>query len=322
VTQPFKLATVSSAGSPAFVAIVIGDVAHSLAAVHEQYRAGRIGSDPLRGRMSGMLALLEDWDASFDGLSALVEFIAREGEPGGASGHAAATIDRLRFHGPIPQPPTMFFAAVNYPRPGRPGRDPGTPHRPYMFEKTARCVAGAHDDIVKPVGFDDIDWEVELALAIGRGGRRIAPERALEHVAGYLVANDITCRGFRQKGELPIPGPDWFGSKCHETFAPLGPYLVPKAFVPDCRNLRLTLRVNGELRQDGNTRDMVFSPEEQIAHVSNQLALQPGDIFATGTPEGFGAQSDRFLRVGDVIEAAIEGLGAQRNRLVASPAGR
>ena len=92
---------------------------------------------------------------------------------------------------------------------------------------------------------------------------------------------------------------------------------MPREFVADCRNLRLTLKVNGALRQDGNSRDMVFSPEEQIAHVSDQLTLQPGDIFSTGTPEGFGAQSDSFLKPGDIVEAEIEGLGAQRNRLVA-----
>ena len=127
----------------------------------------------------------------------------------------------------------------------------------------------------------------------------------------------MTVRDFRRQGELPISGPDWFGSKCHDTFAPLGPFLVPSAFVPDCHNLRLTLKVNGELRQDGNTRDMIFTPEEQVAHVSWQLALEPGDVISTGTPNGIGMQLGFFLKVGEVMEAEVEGMGAQRNRLVA-----
>jgi 2,4-diketo-3-deoxy-L-fuconate hydrolase len=313
--NPFKLATVSAAGSPPFVVLVLGDKAFSLERVLASFQTS-IRNPGARLETGTMLGLLQHWDESFELLRKLAAFIVKEGLDSPRWRAASAALGTLHFHAPIPRPPAMFFASVNYPRPGRPGRDPSAPRRPYMFEKSARCAIGPHEDIPKPEGFDDIDWEVELALAIGRGGRRITPERALEHVAGFLVANDITCRGFRQKGELPIPGPDWFGSKCHDGFSPLGPFLVPRAFVKDCHALRLTLRVNGQLRQDGNTRDMVFSPEEQIAHVSSQLTLEPGDVFATGTPEGFGAQSESFLKVGDIVEAEIEGLGAQRNRLV------
>ncbi|MFM9969409.1 MAG: fumarylacetoacetate hydrolase family protein [Burkholderiales bacterium] len=313
----FKLATVSSAGSQPFVALVIEDQAFALAPLYALFQnaSGARGSSRLAA--ASMLDLLRNWSDSFAVLGDLAALVTREGLDSPRWQTLRASIASLHWHAPIPRPPGLFFAAVNYPRPGRPARDPAAPHRPYLFEKSARCVIGPHDDIVKPDDFDDIDWEVELALVIGRGGRRIAPERAMDHVAGFMVANDITCRGFRQKGELPIPGPDWFGSKCHDTFAPLGPYLVPREFVKDCRNLRLTLKVNDQLRQDGNSRDMVFSPEEQIAHVSNQVMLEPGDVFATGTPEGFGMQSESFLKVGDIVEAQIEGLGAQRNRLVA-----
>jgi 2-keto-4-pentenoate hydratase/2-oxohepta-3-ene-1,7-dioic acid hydratase in catechol pathway len=213
----------------------------------------------------------------------------------------------------------MFYAAINYPRPGDENKkkDDGIVRRPYMFEKTASCVAGPFDDVVKPAGYDDIDGEVELGLVIGRKGKRIGLDRAMDHVAGYLVCNDLTVRGFRKQGELPVPGPDWFGSKCHDGFAPLGPFLVPRAFVPDYRNLRLTLKVNGELRQDGNTRDMIHSPEAQIAHISNQVTLEPGDVISTGTPNGIGLITGKYIRTGDVIEAEIDLLGAQRNRLVA-----
>ncbi len=316
----FKLATVSAFGSPPFVVLVLGDKAFSVDQAYSSFHSSKSGPDRALPQTVTMLGLIQEWDASFELLHELAAFIVREGIESSRWHSASAHVSTLRFHSPIPRPPGMFFAAVNYPRLGRPARDPSAPRRPYMFEKSARCVIGPHDDIVKPEGFNEIDWEVELALVMGRGGRRIKAERVMEHVAGFIVANDITCRGFRQQGELPIPGPDWFGSKCHDSFAPLGPYLVPRDFVKDCRNLRLTLKVNGELRQDGNTRDMIFSPEEQIAHVSNQIALESGDIFATGTPEGFGMQSGSFLKVGDIVEAEIEGLGAQRNRLEASAA--
>jgi 2,4-diketo-3-deoxy-L-fuconate hydrolase len=312
----FKLATISAAGSPPFVALVIGEQGVALERICEHLSWA--GTKPVLSGAGSVLGLLQDWDRNFDQLRNIVAFLVREGVGQPRWRDALVPLDAVRLHSPVPRPSAMFFAAVNYPRPGRPGVDPSAPRRPYMFEKSSRCAIGPQDDIVKPDEFDDIDWEVELALVIGRGGKRVRPESAMQHVAGFLVANDITCRNFRQKGELPIPGPDWFGTKCHNSFAPLGPYLVPREFVADCRNLRLTLKVNGELRQDGNTRDMIFSPEEQIAHVSNQLSLEPGDIFATGTPEGFGAQSNRFLKVGDVIEAEIEGLGRQRNRLVAA----
>ncbi len=313
----FKLATVSIAGSPRFVVLALGARAVALDAANRAYEATGARTRLAAG---SMLELLADWPASFDALQEVAAFVAKQGFDDPRWKDATAPVGALRFHAPVVRPPAMYFAAVNYPRPGRPGRDPSVPARPYMFEKTARCAVGPYDDVVKPRGYDEIDYEVELALVIGTGGRRIPAERAMEHVAGFLVANDVTCRNFRQKGELPIPGPDWFGSKCHDGFAPLGPYLVPRPFVPDCRNLRLTLKINGETFQDGNTRDMVFSPEEQVAHVSNQITLEPGDVFSTGTPEGLGMLSGRYLKPGDVFEAAIEGLGAQRNRLVAEDA--
>lgn len=314
----FSLAAVSGDGGAPGAALVIGDTALLIDKVDRTVGPGRTGTGSWS--CSTLMELLADWDRNFDRLCKLAELVTTEGIANPAWAEAAAPLSKLRVHAPIPRPPGMFFAAVNYPRPAREGKqtDPAV-RRPYMFEKSSRCAIGPYDDISKPAGFDKIDWEVELAFIIGRGGNRIANARAMDHVAGFLIANDITCRGFRQPGELPIKGPDWFGSKCHSTFAPLGPVFVPRAFVPDCRNLRLTLAVNGELRQDGNSRDMIFSPEEMIAHVSNQLTLEPGDIFSTGTPEGFGAQSDRFLKPGDIVAAAIEGLGSQRNRLVAEP---
>jgi 2-keto-4-pentenoate hydratase/2-oxohepta-3-ene-1,7-dioic acid hydratase in catechol pathway len=264
-----------------------------------------------------MLDLLENWDANLDGLCELVSFLDARGLEDPRWREAVVPLAQLKIHAPIPRPPKMLYAAVNYPRAGRepPRKDAG--RRPAMFQKTSSCVVGPYDDVVKPVGFDDLSWEVEFALVIGRLGQRVPPGRALDHVAGYMTANDVTVLNFRKADELPIPGPDWYGSKCHDTFAPLGPFLVPRMFVPDCRNLRLTCKINGETLQDGNTRDMIFSPDEQIAYCSSQGRLEPGDVISTGTPSGIAMHVGRYLKVGDIMECEVEGLGAQRSRLVA-----
>jgi len=312
MSAAFKLATVSSAGSPRFVVMVIDDKVAALRAVLPHLPGGGI-------RARSLIGLLGDWARSFDALCAAAAMLRADGLDDSRWREAVTPLDRVRIHAPIARPPKMLYAAINYPRPGDENKkhDDGIVRRPYMFEKTVSCITGPYDDVEKPGGYDDIDGEVELGVVIGRRGKRIAPERAMEHVAGFMVCNDLTVRGFRKQGELPVPGPDWFGSKCHDGFAPLGPFLVPRQFVPDCRNLRLTLRVNGEIRQDGNTRDMIHSPEAQIAHVSNQLTLEPGDVISTGTPNGIGLITGKYIKTGDVIEAEIDGLGTQRNRLVA-----
>lgn len=312
----FKLATASSAGSPPFVAIVLDDDAIALEAVLPHFRASR-GKTPLPLASGSMQGLLDTWDASFDQLQEIVAFVTAAGLKDSRWTDATGPWSKLRLHAPIPRPPKMLFASVNYPRAGQPPKSDGIVRRPSMFQKTSSCVVGPYDDIVKPRGFDDLSWEVEFALVIGREARHVPVERALDYVAGYVTANDVTVLNFRQPGELPIPGPDWYGAKCHDTFAPLGPFLVPRAFVPDCRNLRLTCKINGETLQDGNTRDMIFSPEEQIAHCASHGRLEPGDVISTGTPSGIAMHVGRWLKVGDVVECEVEGLGAQRSRLVA-----
>jgi 2-keto-4-pentenoate hydratase/2-oxohepta-3-ene-1,7-dioic acid hydratase in catechol pathway len=315
MSEAFKLATVSSAGSPRFVALVIGDKSVALNAVLPHVAAAQrvpIQSDT-------MLGLLGAWERSFEVLSDAAALLKKSSLEDKRWADAVAPVSAVRIHAPIARPPKMFYAAINYPRPDRPPKkDDGIVRRPYMFEKTASCVTGPYDDVVKPKGYDDIDGEVELGVVIGKRGKNIPVERAMEHVAGFMICNDLTVRNFRVQGELPVPGPDWLGSKCWDNFAPLGPYLVPRQFVPDCHNLRLTLKVNGETRQDGNTRDMIHSPETQVAFMSNQMTLEPGDVISTGTPNGIGIYTGVFIKAGDLIECEIEGLGTQRNRLVAA----
>jgi 2-keto-4-pentenoate hydratase/2-oxohepta-3-ene-1,7-dioic acid hydratase in catechol pathway len=266
-----------------------------------------------------MLGLLNQWERSFDVMSETVALLKKAGLQDKRWADAVAPVSAVRVHAPIARPPKMFYAAINYPRPDRPPRDDKKDNivrRPYMFEKTTSAVTGPYDDVRKPHAYNDIDGEVELGVVIGKAGKSIPVERAMEHVAGFMICNDLTVRNFRVPGELPVPGADWLGSKCWDGFAPLGPYLVPRQFVPNCRNLRLTLKVNGETRQDGNTKDMIHSPEAQVAHMSNQLALEPGDVISTGTPNGIGIYTGVFIKSGDLIECEIDGLGVQRNRLI------
>jgi 2-keto-4-pentenoate hydratase/2-oxohepta-3-ene-1,7-dioic acid hydratase in catechol pathway len=171
-----------------------------------------------------------------------------------------------------------------------------------------------------PAGFDRIDWEAELAVVIGRQGKNIPAAKAMDHVAGYMTTNDISCRSRTFRNDRPNIRSDWMGGKSYDTFAPMGPFFVPRAFVPDPTNLRIWCAVNGVTKQDGNSGDMVFGIEDQIEYGSKMMTLEPGDVFATGTPAGTGQERLEFLKAGDIIETEVEGLGRQRNKVVAGSA--
>jgi len=188
---------------------------------------------------------------------------------------------------------------------------------PYLFLKAPSTLAGANDDIAIPAGLKKIDWEAEIALAIGKSGKRIKAERALEHVAGFMTTNDVSARDLQIRADRPGLRSDWLNGKSHDNFAPTGPFLVPRAFVPDHKNLFIRLTVNGEVKQDGNTSQFIFTPEEQIEYASHILTLDSGDIFSCGTCGGVGQGTNTFLKAGDVMETEIESLGKMRNRFVA-----
>jgi 2,4-diketo-3-deoxy-L-fuconate hydrolase len=188
--------------------------------------------------------------------------------------------------------------------------------RAYLFLKAPSCLAGAFDDIVLPAGEHRIDWEAELAVVIGRAGRNIPAARAPDHVAGFMTTNDVSCRDLTWREDRPTIRSDWLAGKSFDTFAPTGPFFVPREFVPNHASLRVWLAVNGVTKQDGNTGDMIFGTAEQIEYASRMLTLEPGDMFATGTPSGVGQGRGEFLKAGDVVECEVEGLGRQRNRVV------
>lgn len=193
---------------------------------------------------------------------------------------------------------------------------------PYVFLKPMRSVVGPNDDIVKPVEVEQLDWEVELAVVIGRPGRRINVGRAMEHVAGYLLCNDVSARDFVQRADWPMFSSDWFAQKAFDTFTPMGPAFVPANMIDDPTQLRLQLLVGEEVMQDALASDMIFSIAEQIAYASRFTTLLPGDIISTGTPSGVGMARNRYLQLGEVMTARITGLGQQQNRIVAEEPNR
>lgn len=186
---------------------------------------------------------------------------------------------------------------------------------PYVFLGALSALAGPFDDVVLPPEGDH-DWELELAAVIGRGGRHVPVETALEHVAGYTICNDLTTRDLVQRVDLPAIGSDWLRSKNSPTFLPTGPWIVPAAFVADPSDLRITLKLNGEAMQDESTRDMIFGVARLVSYVSHWVGLRAGDLLLTGSPAGNGSHYGRYLRDGDVLEGSINGLGEQRNRCV------
>lgn len=191
---------------------------------------------------------------------------------------------------------------------------------PYIWTGIPSAVCGAYDDLMLPDVGDQIDWELELGVVIGKLAHRIAPENAFEYVAGYTIVNDITSRTLVPRTDIAKIGTDWFRAKNQPTFFPTGPFLVPARFVPDPSSLRIQLRLNGDLMQDATTDDLLFDIPSLIGYASSIAILRPGDILLTGSPAGNGSHWGRFLLPGDVMEGSITGLGMQRT-LVRQPSG-
>jgi 2,4-diketo-3-deoxy-L-fuconate hydrolase len=188
------------------------------------------------------------------------------------------------------------------------------PTEPIIFFKATTSLCGPNDDLVLPPGSEKTDWEVELAIVVGKRASYVTEQDALEHVAGYALHNDYSERAWQLER-----GGQWVKGKSFDTFAPLGPFLATKDEVPSPNELRLWLSVNGERRQDSNTSDMIFFIPKLVSYLSQFMTLLPGDIISTGTPFGVGLGLDPpvYLKVGDVVELGIDGLGTSRQNAVA-----
>ncbi len=213
---------------------------------------------------------------------------------------------------PVCRPSKIVCVGLNY---AQHAKESGMqlPKEPVLFFKSTSAVCGPNDDVIIPKNSTKTDWEVELAVVIGKKASYVNESDAMSHVAGYLVHNDVSEREFQLEREG-----QWVKGKSNDTFAPLGPWLVTTDEINDPHDLRLWLKLNGEMMQDSNTSDMVFKIPELISYISQFMTLLPGDIISTGTPFGVGLGLDpqRYLTPGDVMELGIDGLGFAKQTVI------
>jgi len=212
----------------------------------------------------------------------------------------------------VAQPGNFIAIGLNYVQHARETNAP-IPADPILFNKAPSCVSGPFDPVILPRKSTKTDWEVELALVIGKEAHYVEESKALDYVAGYCVCNDVSEREF----QLERSG-QWVKGKMAPTFGPLGPWLVTSDEINDVQNLRLWLELNGKRIQDSSTSDMIFSVAKIVSDASQYVVLQPGDVITTGTPPGvgLGMKPPQFLKSGDVMRLGVEGLGVQEQRVV------
>ena len=276
----------------------------------ELARTGVPAPDP-RWVERGVGAMIADWERCAGWLR---EATPRIMDAIGRRAVQALAEDQARLAAPF-VPERIFCAASNY---IEHANEMGTvlagkaESKPYMFLKLRNTVIGTGDTIRMPPETGQLDWEIELAAVIGKRCRRIGAEHALDAVAGYMICNDVSARDLNVRSDYPFKF-DWFQGKCHDTFAPLGPWIVPAWQIPNPQAVHLHLEVNGAAMQDDTTANMIWTVREQIAYLSTIVTLEPGDVIATGTPTGVGMGRGVFLKDGDRIEATIDGIGTLVN---------
>ena len=248
----------------------------------------------------------EDWNEDFfarDGLARLGDWLAANREAAPTVEAAAVTLAPA-----VARPPKLLCIGLNYAaHAAEGGMEP--PAEPVLFSKATSAWCGPNDKLVIPRGSEKTDWEVELALVIGKHARYVSEEDAEDYIAGYAVHNDYSERAWQLEGTG-----QWVKGKSADTYAPFGPYLATRDEIGDPGNLRLWLTRNGETLQDSNTNDLIFNIPHLVSYVSRFMSLLPGDVISTGTPAGVGLGFDppRFVQPGDVFECGVEGLGSQR----------
>lgn len=268
----------------------------------------RPGVQLANGRRVDVSSVVGDYDAAFFGGGGIARL--RAALEGGASELPEMAGD-ARLGPPVARPGKIVCIGLNF-------RDHASesgmqlPAEPVVFFKATSALAGPNDDIVIPRGSEKTDWEVELAVVIGRKASYVTEAEGLAHVAGFVLHNDLSERHFQLER-----GGQWVKGKSCDTFAPIGPFLATADELPHWDRLRMWLTVNGVTRQDGTTADMVFGVPFLVSYLSQFMSLLPGDVISTGTPSGvgLGMKPPTYLKAGDVVELGVEGLGVARQRV-------
>ncbi|WP_020140628.1 fumarylacetoacetate hydrolase family protein [Streptomyces sp. 351MFTsu5.1] len=317
---PFALGTLSAPDGRLFPGLVVRDRVLDLSRV-------------LAWEPADVRSVLERWEEILPVLHVLAGEDALEWQ----------RLDGLSVHAPV-QPRQIFQSGANYRQhvidlevAHRSPDDPRTVEEaraeiaavmdrraaedlPYAFIGLPSAITGPYDDVVLPAWAEQPDWELELAAVIARPAYRVSVEEALEYVAGYTIANDLTDRATVFRRDMKAIGTDWLRCKNAPGFTPLGPWIVPAGSIADPGDLRVTLKLNGRTMQDESTKDMLFGVARLVSYISQTARLLPGDLVLTGSPAGNGMHWGRLLRDGDVMEGSITGLGVQRTRCVAEEA--
>ena len=252
----------------------------------------------------------QDYDEAFfggDGLERLRAWL-RENQD-----QCPKVADQERWGAPLVRPSKIVCVGLNY---AMHAKESGMaiPKEPVLFFKATSAMVGPHDDVIIPKGSIKTDWEVELAIIIGKKASYVTEEDAYQHIAGYVLHNDISERAFQIEKEG-----QWCKGKGCDTFAPVGPFIATKDEIPDPNNLNLWLKVNGKTVQNSSTSDFIFNVEAVVSYISQFMTLLPGDIISTGTPfgVGLGLNPPTYLKTGDVMELGIDGLGVSKQEVKA-----
>jgi 2-keto-4-pentenoate hydratase/2-oxohepta-3-ene-1,7-dioic acid hydratase in catechol pathway len=274
---------------------------------------------------SSVLGVLEDWSRAHRLLAQAAKRIAS-----GKARVKGVPVKQARLLAPILYPGNIYCAGANYTdhmaeMARAQGQTPGPTmkelgEKPWHFVKSSRSsVVGPGARVKLPIYSQMVDWEVELAAVIGKAARDVTVEKALDHVAGYTIANDLSARDVMRREKNPATSPfhyDWLSQKCFDGSCPIGPWIVPSSDLANPQHLALKLWVNDTLMQDSLTSKMIFSIAEQIAMLSSRVTLHPGDLVLTGTPAGVGTPRRLFLKPGDRVKLWIEGIGELSHTMV------
>jgi 2-keto-4-pentenoate hydratase/2-oxohepta-3-ene-1,7-dioic acid hydratase in catechol pathway len=266
---------------------------------------------------NGMLELLRVWERGQVAVQRAVEYVegrvSEEGGPRGPMGERLMLpLSEVKLLAPVPRPGKLMCIGLNYSDHAA-EIEMKKPERPILFAKFATCVVGPGEPVVLPSISNEVDWEAELGVVIGKTAKGVSEEDALEYVAGYTVFNDVSAR------DVQLGDGQWVRGKSFDTFGPMGPALVTPDEVPDPHSLRISLRLNGAVMQDSTTGNLIFNVPELISFLSQVITLEPGDLIATGTPSGvgLGRKPPVYLKAGDHMVIEVEKVGVLETPVVA-----